>query len=93
MLYSSYCRCAAYTSIQPGCTLVPDPKDPTCCEIPSCPIVPPLNPTPGVMTVKPMPGGVVTGTGLVPTPQPQPGVSPVPGKGKIINIYIFEVIL
>ena len=76
------CRCSVYTSVAPGCTMVPDPKDPDCCEIPDCPIVPPVSPTPGIVTFQPGPGGVVTGIGLVPTPKP--GVSPSPGyrRGK-----------
>ncbi|WAR11992.1 SAS-like protein [Mya arenaria] len=62
-------KCAKYSSIQPGCTLVPDPKDPTCCEIPSCPIVPQgPSPTPGIITLAPQPPGVITGGNPTPLP-------------------------
>jgi hypothetical protein len=75
-------RCAAYTK-QTGCTLVPDPKDPTCCEIPSCPITPPS--TPGY--VSPNPGGVISGYG--PTPSPG-GTVPGTRKGCVYKGMVFH---
>ena len=50
-----------------GCSLVPDPKDPSCCEVPHCDmIIPSIPPTPGILT-PPMPQpGIITGTGKVP---------------------------
>lgn len=60
-----YFRCAQFTNIQPGCTLVPDQKDPTCCQRPNCPLLPPTgpSPTPGIVTASPQPPGVITGKG------------------------------
>ncbi|KAJ8302983.1 hypothetical protein KUTeg_019379 [Tegillarca granosa] len=79
-------RCSRYDSVPSECTLVPDPKDPTCCQVPQCPVKPTSGPipTPGIiqnpLTPKP---GVITGLGPIPTaqptPQPQPGQTPVPG--------------
>ncbi|XP_067652673.1 mucin-2-like [Haliotis asinina] len=79
-------RCAAFASVPVSCTLVPDPKDPMCCEVPSCPLptpAPGVYPTPGFLTVTAGPTGVITGNGLIPTPKPgqpplQPGVTPTP---------------
>ena len=62
-----YCRCSKYSRVPSGCSLVPDPKDPSCCEVPHCDmIIPSIPPTPGILT-PPMPQpGIITGTGKVP---------------------------
>lgn len=76
-----FLRCARYTSVPAECTLVPDPKDPSCCQVPKCPVKPTAGPvpTPGYVptpvTAKP---GVLTGLAPVPTAQPTP--SPLPGS-------------
>lgn len=76
-----FLRCARYTSVPAECTLVPDPKDPSCCQVPKCPVKPTAGPvpTPGYVptpvTAKP---GVLTGLAPVPTSQPTP--SPLPGN-------------
>lgn len=76
-----FLRCARYTSVPVECTLVPDPKDPSCCQVPKCPVKPTAGPlpTPGYVptpvTAKP---GVLTGLAPVPTSQPTP--SPLPGS-------------
>lgn len=65
--YSVYSRCSTYTNVPTGCYMVPDPKDPSCCEVPHCEIVvPSVPPTPGIV-VPPMPQpGIITGNGKVP---------------------------
>lgn len=45
-----FSRCTTYTSIPSQCTLVADPKDPECCEVPQCITVPP-NPTNGTIVI------------------------------------------
>ncbi|KAK3591361.1 hypothetical protein CHS0354_040323 [Potamilus streckersoni] len=73
-------RCARF-DIPPQCTSVPDPKDPTCCRVPDCPLMPTAGPvpTPGYLpnpsTPKP---GVITGLAPVPTSSP-PYLNPQPG--------------
>ncbi|XP_076111945.1 uncharacterized protein LOC143080130 isoform X2 [Mytilus galloprovincialis] len=65
-------RCTTYDTIPAGCTMVPDPNDPVCCQIPSCI---PQNQTPGPSgspVIFTAPTGKVTGYGTV-TPQPTPG--------------------
>ncbi|XP_060567789.1 mucin-2-like isoform X2 [Ruditapes philippinarum] len=82
-------RCAKFDSIQPGCTLVPDQKDPTCCQRPSCPLLPPTgpNPTPGIITAAPQPGGVITGV----NPTPSPGsTNPGTRKGCVYKGQVFH---
>ena len=74
MLTFSY-RCAKYSSLPAGCTLVADPSDPLCCEAPQC--TPQMNssvpyPTP--------PLGHKTGGYVTPAPTLKPGVSPSPGQ-------------
>ena len=49
-------RCPQYQNINPNCKFVPDPNDPSCCQMPQCTPV-------GNVTVS-------TGTGRVPTPAP-----------------------
>ena len=78
-------RCKVYTSIPSQCTMVPDPADPLCCQVPSCIPVPGTNgiPTPGP-TAQPViytnaPHAVVTGTGTPPTPTRAPTPAPQPG--------------
>ncbi|XP_052816208.1 uncharacterized protein LOC128242861 isoform X2 [Mya arenaria] len=86
--YNCKQRCAKYSSIQPGCTLVPDPKDPTCCEIPSCPIVPQgPSPTPGIITLAPQPPGVITGGN--PTPLPGSTLPPPYREGCVYKGHLF----
>ncbi|XP_078338507.1 uncharacterized protein LOC111134355 isoform X1 [Crassostrea virginica] len=72
--YSCRQRCNVYPRVPAGCTLVPDPNDPTCCKAPSCPVVQPgATPTPGV--VKPLEPayGTITGNGT-PPPEPVPTI-------------------
>lgn len=72
--------------------MVPDPKDPQCCQLPQC--IPGVNgnPTPQPQ-VSPRPGetvapqivtgqplGVVTGFAPSPTPSPLPTLAPKPGQ-------------
>ena len=78
-------RCNVYPRVPAGCTLVPDPNDPTCCKAPSCPVVQPgATPTPGV--VKPLEPayGTITGNGT-PPPEPVPTImvngKPQPATG------------
>ena len=78
-------RCKSYTSIPTGCTMVADPTDPLCCQVPQCIPVPGTNgyPTPNP-TDKPViytnaPHAVVTGTGT--PPAPTAGPTPVPPHG------------
>lgn len=60
-------RCSKYSNVPAGCSLKPDPKDPSCCEVPYCPIVvPSIPPTPGVITPQMPQPGIITGTGKVP---------------------------
>ncbi|KAL5022346.1 hypothetical protein ScPMuIL_001501 [Solemya velum] len=82
-------RCARYTNVPSACTMVPDPKDPSCCQVPQCPLTPQpgVTPTPGYITgqVTARPG-IITGIGQVPlptaAPTPQPGrITPTPAPG------------
>ncbi|XP_053376973.1 uncharacterized protein LOC123528762 [Mercenaria mercenaria] len=57
-IYTCNQRCAMYATIPQGCVMVPDPKDPSCCQVPSCPIPP--KPTIGIVTA-PQPTGTITG--------------------------------
>ncbi|XP_041376878.1 uncharacterized protein LOC121389349 [Gigantopelta aegis] len=70
-------RCSTFKNVAPGCTLMPDPKDPACCKVPSCPVKPVgATPTPGYLPVTGSPGQV---TGLAPVPTQNPYLIPVPG--------------
>lgn len=63
-------RCAKYPAIPSNCMLVPDPKDPSCCKVASCPMAPT--------------GAPSTSGYYIPNPQNTPalpmvtGVAPVP---------------
>ncbi|XP_046570033.1 uncharacterized protein LOC124278355 [Haliotis rubra] len=73
-------RCTKYDNIQSSCLMVPDPKDPSCCKKPQCPVptpAPGVTPTPGFISVTPVPG-YINGYGKPPTMAP--GVSPSPGS-------------
>ncbi|XP_060570089.1 uncharacterized protein LOC132728460 isoform X2 [Ruditapes philippinarum] len=83
--YTCSDRCKIYPNVPNTCTMVPDPNDPICCQVPQCIPVPGTNgqPTPGP-TDKPQiytdaPHAVVTGTGTPPTPLPRTTVAPQPG--------------
>lgn len=67
-------RCAQFPDLAPGCIMVPDPKDPSCCQAPQCttPTNPNVPPT-GVF-------GQVQGNSLTPTPTPWDGLSPTIGS-------------
>ncbi|XP_052233684.1 uncharacterized protein LOC127846468 isoform X4 [Dreissena polymorpha] len=86
--YNCRQRCAAYPSVPAGCTLVPNPADPTCCEIPNCPIVPQgPSPTPGIVTLAPQPPGVITGAN--PTPPPGSTLPPPYRSGCVYKGQLF----
>ena len=64
-----YFRCNTYDNLPSTCTLIPDPNDPTCCQVPQC-----TTPTPGPnqpVTVKGQPGSF-TGFGITETLPPTP---------------------
>ncbi|XP_070202959.1 uncharacterized protein [Littorina saxatilis] len=73
-------RCAKFQGIPAGCTSVPDPKDPSCCKVPECPLSPSQGPSfTGSGFVRPSitpPPGVITGDGKIPTPVPTPTLHP-----------------
>jgi len=72
-------RCAQYNNISSDCTMVADPKDPTCCKVPQC--IPVPGPGKTVPTDKPFSvtgvQGVVFGYGTPPPPNTG-GSTPVP---------------
>ncbi|KAK3581064.1 hypothetical protein CHS0354_033850 [Potamilus streckersoni] len=77
-------RCGDYPNLPTACYLIPDPKDPTCCERPECPLPTPMGtavPTPGFIDVTGSPLAVVTGIGKVPTLAPTPNPYPTPQPG------------
>ena len=94
--YFSLPRCAKYTSIPDECHLEPDPQDPTCCKVASCPLQPTASPNPTPGYVQPNPSTpappMVTGIAPVPTPSgntpaPVPGATtqaPMPKTGEIL---------
>lgn len=66
--------------------MVPDPKDPTCCEVPQCVPVPKPGetlPTDTSLTVTGVPG-VISGSGTPPPPTPGPGGFTSAPKGESI---------
>lgn len=71
-------RCGDYPKVDPSCIMVPDPKDPTCCQVPECPLIPSGGTTPGQPTIiRPtQPTAVFTN---MPTPSPRPEVTPARG--------------
>lgn len=78
-------RCNVYPRVPDGCTLVPDPADPTCCKAPNCPVVQPgATPTPGVIKPLQPAYGTITGNGT-PPPEPVPTImvngQPQPATG------------
>ncbi|XP_035824757.1 uncharacterized protein LOC101847325 [Aplysia californica] len=91
-------RCAVYSKIPSGCSLVPDPKDPTCCEVPDCPVQIGASPTAGFVPTpaNPTPGSV-TGIGKIPTPGNTPKPSPgqptppaLPKNGCFYNNTVYK---
>ncbi|KAK7505814.1 hypothetical protein BaRGS_00003085, partial [Batillaria attramentaria] len=80
-------RCSKYDNVPAECRLVADPQDPTCCEIPECPLSPTRGTTSGY--VKPdvtPPTGLIVGSAPIPTPTPtqHPGDTtpqPLPATG------------
>ena len=60
--------------------MVPDPKDPTCCKMPECPLIPPGGTTPAGPTIirPPQPTAVIIN---FPTPGPQLPVTQSPPLG------------
>lgn len=65
-------RCKRYDA--PNCMMIPDPADPSCCEIPLCLFAVPtpapgVSPTPGFIRQTGRPGEVF-GVGNIPTPMP-----------------------
>lgn len=87
-----YNRCREYKNVPATCTMVPDPSDPQCCQLPQCipgvngypTPVPQQTPAPGVtiaptpMTGQPL--GVVTGFAPSPTPTAGTTLAPKPGQ-------------
>nr|KAG5702882.1 hypothetical protein BaRGS_019101 [Batillaria attramentaria] len=68
-------RCARYDNVPSNCVMAPDPSDPSCCEIPECPLstptpAPGASPTPGIIPGPSVSPGTVIGVGRVPTPAP-----------------------
>ena len=83
-------RCTKYDSIPSTCTMIPDPKDPQCCQVPQCIQVPSLTPGPGATptVITDVPTGRVTGVGLIPTPTPDVnGHTPVP-TSKLLVLFV-----
>jgi len=80
-----FSRCAKYTSVPTGCTLIPDPKDPTCCKIASCPLPPTMqpNPTPGFVNPNPNTPAPPQVTGVAPVPTPV-YIQPTPAPGQTL---------
>lgn len=88
----SFSRCNTYDNLPSSCTLIPDPNDPTCCQVPHC-----ETPTPGPnqpVTIKGQPESF-TGYGITETlpptqpttvnpflPTQQPTPSPQPSTPK-----------
>ncbi|KAJ8302469.1 hypothetical protein KUTeg_018865 [Tegillarca granosa] len=69
IVYTLTYRCNAYIGkLAAGCTLVADPKDPQCCQVPQCRLIPPgQKPTPGIFTMPtPMVGSVTVYPNLPP---------------------------
>ncbi|WAR11991.1 CO6A5-like protein, partial [Mya arenaria] len=61
-VYRCLTRCPEYANVDETCTFLPDPKDPSCCQMPSCPSFTTTNyngPEP-----TPAPTGTFIGTGL-----------------------------
>jgi len=79
-------RCAKYPAVPSGCTLVPDPKDPSCCKVAYCPPPPTSvpNPTPGYLAPNPNTPAPpkITGIAPVPTPVPSPQITLAPQPGQ-----------
>ena len=73
-------RCGDYKNVDNSCIMVPDPKDPTCCKMPECPLIPPGGTTPAGPTIirPPQPTAVITN---FPTPGPQLPVTQSPPLG------------
>ncbi|XP_060081054.1 uncharacterized protein LOC132560404 [Ylistrum balloti] len=79
-------RCASYPNLPSSCTLVPDPKDPQCCQVPRCyPGTggnPTINPSSGPVLVTGFPGKV---TGFGQTTRPPVTVPPTSNPYNPIN--------
>ncbi|OPL21209.1 hypothetical protein AM593_01127, partial [Mytilus galloprovincialis] len=72
--YSCQDRCAKYSNLGPNCVMVPDSRDPQCCQAPDCNNKNTTN-IPGVQ-------GTITGTGTRPSPTVVPGKLNKAPKGK-----------
>ena len=78
-----------YDNVPADCTMVPDPNDPQCCQVPQCAPTPNPqfeNPTPGPTFVVTGPVGRVTGIAPLPVPTTaHPGdVTPSP-PGEVLT--------
>ncbi|KAK7115067.1 hypothetical protein V1264_001009 [Littorina saxatilis] len=73
-------RCGDYKNVDNSCIMVADPKDPTCCKMPECPLLPPGGTTPAGPTIirPPQPTAVITN---FPTPGPQMPITQAPPLG------------
>lgn len=74
--------------------MVPDPQDPTCCEIPQCPLVTPtprpgVSPTPGIINVGTLAPGKIVGVGKVPTPLPTAVPTPGPDGSTVTPTPVY----
>ncbi|OPL07255.1 hypothetical protein AM593_00069, partial [Mytilus galloprovincialis] len=80
-------RCKSYSNTPSYCTLVPDPKDPQCCTVPQCQLIPDnATPTPGIFTPPVPVFGSFTGSAPNPTPQPTPSPTMRLPNGEIVTI-------
>ena len=57
-------RCAQYTNVGANCEFVPDPKDPSCCQMPECYVTGTVNITSGNQLPTPAPSGTYIGQGI-----------------------------
>ena len=84
-------RCAKYDNIPASCTLVADPNDPLCCQIPQCAPTPNPkfpNPTSGPPEIVTPPVGKVTGIAPVPVPTTaHPGDSTPLPRGRSCTVW------
>ncbi|XP_076111939.1 uncharacterized protein LOC143080127 isoform X2 [Mytilus galloprovincialis] len=80
-------RCNSYSNTPSYCTLVPDPKDPQCCTVPQCQLIPDnATPTPGIFTPPVPVFGSFTGSAPNPTPQPTPSPTMRLPNGEIVTV-------
>lgn len=57
-------RCPQYTNIGTNCEFAPDPKDPSCCQMPECYPTGTVNFTSGNQIPTPAPSGTYVGQGI-----------------------------